>query len=86
MQRQERNSTVAYSVSSITATPTVADTDATATLNGTPISSGSVSGAISLRPDANLITMIVTAEDGAHTTTTIIVARPAKVWLPITVR
>jgi hypothetical protein len=79
--------TVDYSVSSVTVTPTLADADATVTVNGIPVNSGSASGAISLRPGPNLITVVVTAEDPAiRTTTTITVTRPARVWLPVLVR
>jgi len=78
--------TVAYNVGSITVTPTLADADATVTVNGIPVNSGSASGAIGLRPGPNLITVVVTAEDPAiRTTTTITVTRPARVWLPIIV-
>ena len=78
---------VPTSVSSLTVTPTLADATATVTVNGAPVTSGSASGAISLRGGPNLITVVATAEDGTtHTTTTITVTRPYGVWLPMIVR
>lgn len=79
--------TVASGVSSITVTPTLADTNASVTVNGAPVTSGSASGAISLKGGTNVITVIVTAEDGTtRTTTTITVTRLYGVWLPVIVR
>jgi hypothetical protein len=59
--------TVANSVTSITATPTVADPSATVTVNGTSVTSGSASGAITLAVGANTVTTVVLAADGVTT-------------------
>lgn len=58
------SSSVANSVSSITVTPTVADTTATVKVNGTAVSSGTASSAQSLNVGSNTITTEVTAGDG----------------------
>ncbi|MFB5761966.1 cadherin-like beta sandwich domain-containing protein [Paenibacillus medicaginis] len=56
---------VANSVGSITVTPTVSDSNATVTVNGTEVTSGSASGEISLSVgSSNTITVVVTAQDG----------------------
>ena len=60
---------VGHGVSSITVTPTVADSNATVTVNGTTIASGNASGVINLNVGANIITVVVTAQDGATTST-----------------
>ncbi len=57
-------STVANSVTSVTVTPIVAQANATVTVNGTTVASGSASGAIALGVGANTITTVVTAQDG----------------------
>ncbi|WP_162260362.1 cadherin-like beta sandwich domain-containing protein, partial [Rhizobium sp. Root73] len=67
--------TVANSVSSITAMPTVMDPTATVTVNGTPVTSGSASGTISLAVGANTITTVVTAADATTKTYTATVTR-----------
>jgi hypothetical protein len=63
------NASVANSVSSITATPTRNQANATITVNGTAVTSGSASGAISLSVGSNTITTVVTAQDGTTTQT-----------------
>ena len=60
---------VGNSVSSITVTPTVADSTASVTVNGTAVISGSASGAINLNVGVNTITVVVTAQDGVTTNT-----------------
>lgn len=60
---------VANSVSSLTVTPTVADSGATVKVNGEPVTSGSASGAISLNVGNNTVTVLVTAPDGTTTKT-----------------
>jgi len=55
---------VANSVSSITVTPTRNQANATITVNGTSVISGSASSAIALNVGANTITVIITAQDG----------------------
>ncbi|WP_168735686.1 cadherin-like beta sandwich domain-containing protein [Cohnella fermenti] len=56
--------------SSITVTPTLADTLASVTVNGTPVTSGAASAPISLTVGSgNTITVKVTAQDGTTTKT-----------------
>ncbi|WP_058302785.1 cadherin-like beta sandwich domain-containing protein [Gorillibacterium timonense] len=67
---------VGNAVTSLTVTPTVNEAHATVTVNGTPVASGSASGAITLSEGANTVTVVVTAEDGTTTQTyTITVTR-----------
>lgn len=54
---------------SITVTPTAMHPQATIAVNGTPVNSGTATGAISLAMGSNLITVLVTAPDGIATTT-----------------
>ena len=63
---------------SVTVTPTTADAQATVTVNGTPVDSGTASGDIALTENnVTRITVAVTAADGTPTqTTTIDVTRP----------
>ncbi len=69
---------VAYDVTNITVTPTASDMYATVTVNGTPVASGSASGAIALNVGANTITTVVTAQDGTTSKTyTVTVMRAA---------
>ena len=60
---------VASNVNSITVTPTVEDASATVKVNGTTVTSGSASGAITLAAGSNTITVVVTAPDGTTTKT-----------------
>lgn len=60
---------VPNSVASITVTPTLHDPAASILVNGTPVANGGVSPAIPLTVGNNLITVVVTAEDGATTKT-----------------
>ncbi|WP_439541629.1 cadherin-like beta sandwich domain-containing protein [Hyphomicrobium sp.] len=60
---------VTSGTSSITVTPTNDDTNATTTVNGTPVVSGNASGSIPLNIGDNTITVVVTAEDGTTTKT-----------------
>ena len=55
---------VLNAITSITITPTVAQANATVTVNGTPVTSGSPSGPASLVVGPNTITVVVTAQDG----------------------
>ena len=48
---------------------TVAHSDATITVNGSPVTSGSASGNIALSTGLNVITVVVTAQDGITTKT-----------------
>ncbi|KAA9338781.1 cadherin-like beta sandwich domain-containing protein, partial [Adhaeribacter soli] len=69
------SATTAYSASvintttSITVTPTVFESNATITVNGTAVTSGSASGPIALNVGNNTITTVVTAQDGSTTKT-----------------
>ncbi len=56
--------TVANTTSTIKITPTATDTTATITVNGTAVVSGTASGAIALAIGKNVITTVVTAQDG----------------------
>ncbi len=68
---------VAYAVNSITVTPTVSFPTATVKVNGTVVPSGSASGNIALHMGSNIISIVVTAEDGTTMATyTISVWRP----------
>ena len=68
--------TVDYGTTSVTITATRNESHATITVNGTTVTSGSASGAISLNVGANIITIVVTAQDGVTTKTyTITVTR-----------
>lgn len=69
--------TVAYPVSSLTVTPTLADATATVTVNGSAVTSGSASGSIPLSVGQNTITTVVTAQDGTTETYTLVVTRLA---------
>lgn len=60
---------VANTVSSITVTPTVSQANATVTVNGTAVATGVASGSINLNVGANVITTVVTAQDGTTTKT-----------------
>jgi alpha-tubulin suppressor-like RCC1 family protein len=67
---------VSSDTSSIMVTPSVADPNATVTVNGTAVAAGSASGAINLTTGDNSITIFVTAQDGTTTKAcTLIVAR-----------
>ncbi len=68
--------TVSYpnTVSSITVTPTTDDANATVKVNGVTVASGTASGAIPLSVGPNVITTVVTAQDGTTTKTYTITA------------
>ncbi len=73
--------TVGNGVSSMTFTPTVADTGkATATVNGTTVTSGQASQVVNLNIGANAIPVVVTAEDGSTKTYTVTVTRAAPTY------
>ncbi|WP_217492834.1 S-layer homology domain-containing protein [Bacillus sp. FJAT-27264] len=64
---------VPNSVSSITVTPTVSDSSSAVTVNGTPVTSGSASGAIDLNVGSNnTITVNVKTQDGTSKQTYIV--------------
>jgi uncharacterized repeat protein (TIGR02543 family) len=58
---------VVNSVTSVTVTPARTQANATITVNGTAVTSGSASGSISLNVGSNTITVVVTAQDGSTT-------------------
>ena len=69
---------VTNNVTSLTVTPTVANSNATVTVNGVTVTSGNASGSIALAVGSNMITTIVTAQDGSTTQTyTVTVTRAA---------
>ena len=55
---------VANNVNAVIVTPTVNQANAIVTVDGTPVTSGSLSGAISLNAGSNNISVVVTAQDG----------------------
>jgi PKD repeat protein len=70
--------TVPNATSSMTVTPTVSDANATIKVNTITVASGSASGAIALSVGNNIISTVVTAQDGTTTVTyTITVTRAA---------
>ena len=68
---------VGNATTSLTVTPTVADSSATVTVNGVAVSSGNASGAIALAVGNNILTTVVTAQNGAPNTYTVTVTRAA---------
>ena len=68
---------LAYSISSVTVTPTTADSTATIKVNGIAVTSGRASQTINMNIGKNTITVIVTAQSGATKTYTITVTRAA---------
>ena len=72
--------TVAHSIDSLTIMPTSNYDGATITVNGTSVSSGSASSAISLSVGENPIAIVVAAEDGTTTKTyTVTVVRDVNI-------
>ena len=57
--------TVIHGITTDFVTPTTSDVNATVTVNGKAVTSGSASGAIALNVGANTITLVVTAQDGS---------------------
>ena len=71
---------VANGIASLSVTPTTADANATVTVNGSMVASGTASGAVALAVGMNTITVVVTAQDGTTTQSyTIVVTRAAAV-------
>jgi hypothetical protein len=54
---------VPFTTTSTTVTPTASDANATITVNGNPVASGTPSGSIPLNVGNNIITVVVTAQD-----------------------
>ncbi len=73
----EYTATVENEVDSITVMPIAADHNATIKVNGTPVTSGSVSDSIGLNIGPNTVNITVIAESGLSKTYTITVARKA---------
>ncbi len=72
------SATVASSVSSLTVTPTALDPNATITVDGSPVTSGQASAAISLDEGSNVIlTVVVSADTSTTVTYTITITRGA---------
>jgi len=63
------SSSVPNATASVTVTPTVAQANATVKVGGAVVASGAPSAPIGLSPGPNLITVVVTAEDGVTTKT-----------------
>ncbi|ASU34286.1 beta strand repeat-containing protein [Mucilaginibacter xinganensis] len=66
---RDYTATVNNTVSSVTVTPVTQDATSTVTVNGTPVTSGTASSAISLNEGDNTITTVVTAKDNTTTNT-----------------
>ncbi len=63
---------VSNATKTITLTPTATDVNATITVNGKPVVSGTPSGQIPLAVGPNIITTVITAQDGVTTDTYIV--------------
>ncbi|WP_299988360.1 Ig-like domain-containing protein [uncultured Pontibacter sp.] len=68
---------VANAATSVTATPTKEDANATVSINGTMLASGVTSKAVNLNVGSNTITVIVTAQNGSTKTYAVTVTRAA---------
>ena len=68
---------VGNGMSSVTFTPTVTDVGASVTVDGVAVGSGVASGAVALAVGANVVDVVVTAEDGSTRTYTVTVTRAA---------
>jgi len=76
------SASVGSNTSSVTFTPVVNQANATVTVNGVPVSSGSVSTPINLAVGINTITVLATAQDGTTTKTyTVTITRAADATL-----
>ncbi|WP_165689786.1 cadherin-like beta sandwich domain-containing protein [[Flexibacter] sp. ATCC 35103] len=72
---KDYTATVSNDVTAITLTPVDADATATITVNGVVVPSGTASGEILLEIGENIITTVVTAQDGTISTYTVVVTR-----------
>ena len=70
-------SDVGFTTISITVTPTLSDTNASVTVNGALVVSGTASEDINLDEGENTLSLIVLAEDGTTQTYTLIITRQA---------
>jgi uncharacterized repeat protein (TIGR02543 family) len=66
---------VSNATTSITVTPTRNESNATISIGGVSVTSGSASGSISLNVGENVISILVTAQDGSTTTYAVTVSR-----------
>jgi endoglucanase len=73
---------VANNVASITLIPTLSDTNATVSINGTTVASGTQSNALPLNIGANIFTVITKAQNGATQTYTVTVIRAVGLTTP----
>ena len=80
----EYTASVSNEISSITLTPTIADANASVTVNGIAVESSNASGTIALNVGTNTITTIVTAQDGNTTKTYTLIVTRAEAPLPVT--
>jgi hypothetical protein len=64
------SASVSNAVNTLQVTPTVADPAASVQVNGAAVASGAPSASIALQVGVNILTVMVTAEDGATTQTT----------------
>lgn len=71
----EYTAEVAHSVTSVTVTPTSEDAAATVTVNGTAVASATASAPIGLAVGDNVISVVVTDDDGDRETYTVAVTR-----------
>jgi hypothetical protein len=69
------SASVANNVESITVTPTVHESHATVEVNGAPVDSGTASQPVALNVGSNTVSIVVTAQNGAHNTYTVTVTR-----------
>jgi alpha-tubulin suppressor-like RCC1 family protein len=72
-------SSVPYAVTSLSLSPTVADSTATVRVNGTLLASGSASNPVNLNVGNTTFTVLVTAQNAATKTYTLVVTRQALV-------
>ncbi|MBB3464221.1 autotransporter domain-containing protein [Rhizobium sp. BK377] len=68
---------VPHNVTAITLTPVVSEPNATVTINGSPVASGSASMSVSLAVGSTAIPVVVTAQDGTMKTYNVDVIRSA---------
>ncbi|WP_171056287.1 hemoblobin-interacting domain-containing protein [Paenibacillus sinopodophylli] len=78
----EYTSRVDYAIDNLTLTASLDDTKATMTIKGVPTSNGQPSSSIGLNVGANLVPIIVTAENGTSKTYWVTITRNAQAELP----